>query len=122
MPQQQQGLLTPQRFLAVIALLILATVAGTMLRGGAADTSQTVVANPYTAWRICQARVGSALKAPSTAAFPGYDEHAVRASGDLYTITSYVDSDNALGARLRTPFTCRAQWTGKDWTVLGVDF
>src|SRR5690348_2116054 len=130
MLQRWRRLHGSNKVLIVIGLLIVLVVAVGVLAariprapraaGGSTDAGEpaAVVANPVTAWRICQDRVRERLKAPSTADFPAYDPAAVSSSGAtiaVYRIASYVDADNAFGAHIRTRYECAVQWTGTAW-------
>ena len=44
------------------------------------------------------------LKAPATAQFCSLEEMTVTATGDVYVVSGYVDSQNSYGAIVRTPF------------------
>lgn len=61
------------------------------------------------------------LKAPSTADFPSsWSNSAPRDLGDgLWYVHSYVDSENAMGAKLRTFYICelRTNDSGKNWKL-----
>lgn len=58
--------------------------------------------------------VTSILKAPSTAKFPGgfltpYEGWAFSKKGNVYSVSSYVDSQNSFGAMMRSKFTIQFQ-------------
>lgn len=74
-------------------------------------------ANAYAAWSTCREAVRAGLKAPSSADFPAYDEHATSNSGTLWVVKSYVDADNSFGAHIRTRYECVAHHAGDRWTV-----
>lgn len=66
---------------------------------------------------MCQQFVTDRLKAPGTADFPWGDRTVTR-SGKTFTVVSYVDSQNAFGAKLRTHYTCKVTNTVADkWTL-----
>jgi hypothetical protein len=101
--------------IGLVALLVIgAAVAHFLPAHPAAPTA--AAANPYTIWRICQERTAAELKAPATAAFPTYDEHAISRSGALWSVDSYVDAQNSFGAQLRTRYTCTASFNPADAT------
>lgn len=53
------------------------------------------------------------LKAPASAKFQDFSDAAVaHMGGGVYTVSSYVDSQNGFGAMLRTHYTCRLQDKG----------
>lgn len=59
---------------------------------------------------ITEDTIEKMLKSPSTAKFPGtflspYDNWSFSKSGNNYTVSSYVDSQNGFGATLRSQFT-----------------
>jgi hypothetical protein len=51
------------------------------------------------------------LKAPSTAQFPDSerDNTSIHREGQVYTVVSWVDSQNLFGAMLRTVYACRIE-------------
>jgi hypothetical protein len=101
-------------FIGLVALLVIGAAVAHFLP---AQPSATVhVANPHTVWRICQERTSAELKAPASAAFPSYDEHAISHSGALWSVDSYVDAQNSFGAQLRTRYTCTASFNPNDAT------
>jgi hypothetical protein len=91
--------------IGLVALLVIgAAVAHFLPAQPSTPTAQ--VANPRTVWRICQERTSAELKAPASASFPAYDEHAISRSGALWSVDSYVDAQDSFGAQLRTRYTC----------------
>lgn len=91
-------------WLAVLGVVVVLGVVGNIIGGG----SSTTTANPTRdAALICHKFVRERLKSPSTAKFPTSDESTVQPiSGGDYEVTSYVDSQNAFGATLRSNYTC----------------
>ena len=64
---------------------------------------------------ICQIQMESRLRSPGTADFPFGHASNVEAVGDnRYRLRSYVDSQNAFGATVRTNFDCVVTGTGND--------
>ena len=64
---------------------------------------------------ICQIQMESRLTSPSSADFPFGIAADVETIGDnQYRLRSYVDSDNAFGATLRTDFDCVVSGTGDE--------
>ncbi len=79
--------------------------------------------NSIGAWTIVTMAVKESLVSPSTAKFPwsGPSEHVTR-NGQVYTVKSYVDSQNAFGAMIRTHFTAKVKQTRKDdWTAISFE-
>ena len=71
--------------------------------------------------------IKSALKAPSTAEFPGgfltpYQDWNMSKSNNLVTVSSYVDAENSFGAMLRSPFTIQMKIDGDTWSVTYFEF
>ena len=76
----------------------------------------------------CESFVRDRLTAPATADFPFLDRE-VRILGDNvnYMVTSYVDSENAFGATLRTNWICEIRYNGgedadrSNWTLVNLE-
>ena len=66
------------------------------------------------AQRACEEVVRDRLVSPASAKFSGVE---VSGSGDTFTITGNVDSDNAFGASIRNTFRCTAELNGDTWSV-----
>jgi hypothetical protein len=58
------------------------------------------------AFIVSQDFVSSELKTPSEAEYPTFNDSFVTISGNIYTIRSYVDSQNSFGANIRSSYTC----------------
>ena len=78
-----------------------------------------------TAYEMAQKFVIDRVKSPATAEFPSvlWDKSEIEWSydeeEDTYIISSYVDSQNAFGATVRTNFIAKLQNTeGKNWKLL----
>ncbi len=70
----------------------------------------------------CQGHVENKLKAPASAKFPFLDFKPLMSANNVFTIQSYVDSQNSFGAMLRTNWICRIQQNGKSWELVDVQF
>lgn len=62
----------------------------------------------------CKEFVKDRLKAPSSAEFTFLDFSASKLADSQYVIRSYVDAQNAFGAKLRNNYTCVVKWNGSD--------
>lgn len=102
--------------LLIVAVLLALAVAVPALLPHEAAAPKPATANPHTVWRICQERASAALKAPASADFPSYDEHAMSHSGSLWVVKSYVDAQNSFGAQIRTRYECTASFHADDST------
>lgn len=70
------------------------------------------------AYVMAQIFVEKKLKSPATADFPtSYDANIKRLGGNRFQVVSWVDSQNAFGAVLRTKFICELHTEdGQNWT------
>ena len=77
------------------------------------------------AWLKAKDIVKRSLKSPSTADFPYsifYEDYVSRID-QVYTIRSYVDSQNGFGATIRSNFMVKIKQVSKDnWSLLEVNF
>jgi len=69
----------------------------------------------------CENAVRQALVSPSTAEFQGGTGHGVVLADSIVRVRSWVDSQNRMGATVRTQFTCEAVNSGSnvttDWRI-----
>lgn len=67
---------------------------------------------------MCHEGVSHKLKAPASADYP-FDMDTVNVHGKpyVYTLDSYVDSQNSFGAKMRQKFHCEATEAGDHWNV-----
>lgn len=76
----------------------------------------------------CQNFVKEKLISPSTADFPFFDHYKKKIQGQMYRVQSYVDSQNAFGAKIRNKWDCKIQYIKGDdadqdsWKLLGLGF
>jgi hypothetical protein len=62
---------------------------------------------PIEAFVMSQEFVKRALKAPSTAEFPWYEDGFVTRLGDgRFRVSAYLDAQNSFGAQLRSRYSC----------------
>lgn len=73
----------------------------------------------------CKRFVTERIKSPSTAEFGSYllGDVDVARVGDTYTVSSFVDAQNALGATVRTRFVCVVTpgEPNQLWTLINLD-
>jgi len=105
-------------FLGVIVGIILIIVIVAMCSsgggGGSSDNSRAFV--------LAQSAVREQLRAPSTAEFASMRDSTITSTGNTYTVKSYVDAENAFGAKIRTAFTVRVELVSKEtYRILSVD-
>lgn len=79
----------------------------------------------YGAFYIAQTFVSNRLAAPSTADFADFRESHVYRSGEGFTVESYVDAQNAFGAKMRKRYIAKVKPVGDDnWrlvSLIGLD-
>jgi hypothetical protein len=70
----------------------------------------------YSAQLMCEQHfVKDKLLAPASAKFsPDSETNAISYGNEVWIVTGYVDSQNAFGAMLRSPYTCTVKYVGKD--------
>jgi hypothetical protein len=106
--------------LLVIGFLVFAAFAGQGLRKPWNNDDHSV-----DALRMAQELVSRSLVAPASAKFPGavWDNamQHVKRNGQTYRIDSYVDSQNAFGAMLRTHYSVTLTRTGPEYNDFTVD-
>ncbi len=61
---------------------------------------------------ISQSYVKSALKSPATADFPTFDYGVTDLGGNRFEVSSYVDSENGFGAKLRSQWYTKLKYSG----------
>lgn len=66
---------------------------------------------------LCEDRMKSGLKSPSSADFETWSQAKFDGKSSA-TLSSYVDAQNGFGARIRTRFVCKARYTGGDHSQL----
>jgi ribosomal protein L40E len=72
---------------------------------------------------FCQDTIKNLLVSPSTAKFQDVFTAEVTQDGNTFTVSSFVDSQNAFGAMLRTHFICKLEYTGKrTWKLLDINY
>jgi len=72
--------------------------------------SQGSTQNGRDAYEIAKEVLKFALKAPSTAEFPEYQEDMVKEMGGTYLVNSFVDSENSFSAKLRKQFNVEMEF------------
>jgi hypothetical protein len=70
------------------------------------------------AFVVASDQIEQRLKAPSTADFPsaGESQILIDPQQQIYTIRSYVDSENDFGAKLRKSWSCKLRYISGEWT------
>jgi hypothetical protein len=64
---------------------------------------------------LCENAMTQRLRAPGSADYPfGHVSTVTRAGQNRFQLVSYVDAQNAFGAKLRTRFRCVVQGSGDD--------
>lgn len=78
----------------------------------------------FTAWAVHRVFIENALKAPSTADFAPQSKSSIETiEKNTYRISSYVDSQNSFGAKIRTRYSIILKDNGpNNWQLINVDF
>lgn len=79
-------------------------------------------ASDFEAYLMAKHFVEATLVAPTTAEFPSTfmdDPFTVSKNDNLYTVSSYVDSQNGFGAMIRTYYTIQLRFLGGDPSDFG---
>lgn len=95
-------------FMVAMSAAVLASKAGWV----AAGRPSTYEPSTVDAYRVCRDAMRDRLKAPATAEFQSAYEAAITQQDTYYFVESWVDSENAFGALLRTHYTCTVQHVG----------
>jgi hypothetical protein len=103
----------------MIAYVVVATLTGPPIFPSSNETPRAPqVATPRVehsrsgAYSVCKQFVTNRLRAPKTAEFPSLSasDHQITAYTDgEYRVTSYVDSQNAFGALIRSTYVCEVK-------------
>lgn len=69
---------------------------------------------------MCEDFVEKRLKAPSTAEFASLSETNIRSQNkNVFIVSSHVDAENPMGAKLRNDYTCKIKYRGDDqWRLI----
>jgi len=71
--------------------------------------------NSQDAYTMTKHFVSEKLKAPSTAKFASENKSKISALGnETWQVVSYVDAQNSFGAMIRTHFTTKVKYIGKE--------
>jgi hypothetical protein len=93
-------------FLILFGFILVAELTGSLNGGGASKSGAEVA---------CQNFVEARLKSPGTADFSGTDAFG---TGDMWTVSGAVDSQNSFGGVVRTTYTCNVtHTTGDRWQL-----
>jgi len=99
-------------FVAIIIIIGFIGWITSTLENTNSTTTQTAIEDlPKLAFYKSQEYMRGYLKGPAGADFPYYDSASVkRVAGDgkgtMFEVTSYVDSQNSFGAKIRTTYKC----------------
>ncbi|GBG03919.1 hypothetical protein AZSI13_32460 [Azospira sp. I13] len=105
-----------------IGLLFVGAIVGTWGIIGLSKLSRDIKPDKIGAFTACQELVRMRLKAPSTADFASYSESTVIEDDRYFRVTSYVDAQNAFGAKLRNRWVCHVQAKKETWQLIDLEF
>ena len=70
---------------------------------------------------MCEQFIEDRLLSPSSADFQNSAEYRITGTGDQYTVSGFVDAENAFGASLRSEWTCTVRDNGDEtWNLVSL--
>lgn len=82
------------------------------------SSTATLRGDKLEALTLCQFAVKRTLNAPASADFPWADLGTVTAEGSgRFCVSSYVDSQNSFGARIRANYRCVIKFHDGEWAL-----
>lgn len=102
--------------LGIIVLAVLVLTFCSAMCGGSGSSSDEP--SDYDVIYIAETIVKKNLKSPSTADFCSSRECKVSKSGDVWTVTGWVDAQNGFGATIRSDYTVSFEYDGSSYTVI----
>ena len=96
-------------------------LSGVPRRGRATPASpkETELGSETGAFLMAKKFVADQLRSPGSAEFPWFDFQGWRLGNGHYKIVSYVDSQNAFGALIRTNYVCEVKTEdGTNWSLI----
>lgn len=105
--------------IAVAAAFVMARYGGTIEWTSQPSVPTVPTVSASNACAMAKRFVTERLKAPATAEFPSCREAVITpqangAAGQQYTVSSYVDSQNSFGAKLRTHYVAVVRFDGQN--------
>lgn len=89
-------------FILIILLLCLVVAILSLINDNSSNTKYDNLNS--TCYYYSQRLVKEKLKSPKSAEFPSYSNSFVTKSGDIVTVSAYVDAQNSFGATIRTDY------------------
>lgn len=104
--------------LGLVAIVVLVSVLGGVFGGDdSGDGGVEGGGGRYGAEDVCEQFVENRLKSPGSADFS--DTEAATGSGDVWTVSGAVDSENSFGGLVRNTYVCEVRHTtGENWTLV----
>lgn len=100
-------------------LALVAAVVAIWVVGSLGGDDEDDGGGEYGARDVCEQFVKDRLKSPSSADF---SDTQTTGSGDHWTVTGSVDSENSFGAMIRNTYVCEVEHTsGDNWRAVSVD-
>jgi hypothetical protein len=80
--------------------------------------------NKFGAWSMCSQLVAQSLKVPSRSRIAEYGGvgTSVFKSGNTYTVTAYVDTEDSLGADIHSGYVCTIRYTRRSYHLVYLQF
>ncbi|GAB6121620.1 hypothetical protein [Dysgonomonas termitidis] len=74
----------------------------------------------FDAYVTAKGFIEKTLKAPYSAKYQKYDNCNITISGNIYTVSMYVDAQNPLGVMLRCDYTVIMELSGSKWIAKSI--
>jgi hypothetical protein len=103
---------------SLAGVLVVAVVVAALV----VDPGQRIEAgSPLLAWEACRGEVLGRLRDPDTAVFPSASEAAFQDRDPVWTVTAYVDADNAFGELVRERWVCTIEFGSSGARLVELD-
>ena len=117
----------PTTIKTVPGLIIIVLVSGFGIWRMSGETEPQKKINDASAYVQCKNFVRERLRSPATADFPFMEYTSWDMGNDTWVVKSHVDSQNGLGAMIRSNWHCKVQYVGgntsdqRSWRPLSID-
>ncbi|UJB63604.1 hypothetical protein YS110_01945 [Acidovorax sp. YS12] len=117
----------PTTIKTVPGLIIIVLVSSLGMWVMSEETTPKKKINDASAYVQCKNFVRERLRSPATADFPFMEYTSWDMGNDTWVVKSHVDSQNGLGAMLRSNWHCKVQYVGgntsdqRSWRPLSID-
>lgn len=106
----------------IVMLLIMGSCVYSCFTGPSSE-ERAITDRKFQVPGICRQFVTKRLRSPASAKFSGLGTSEVQEDGEIFTMRSYVDSQNGFGAMLRSNFVCVVKPARKpgEWSLVSLE-